>query len=182
MHHSNAWLEFGVHKEGPRVDSKNGPTRPRLDSKHNTKTIYTKAVASWLLVCGEGCAQRRLSALSAKCQGARASARISSEHLGRTNTSTLPPDTTTTIVKALAPVARDPPSANSISVVKIQKRRSSTKCAHSAIPAAAARAVTLPAWTAVAVTADRQPARHHRLPHALPCLALPCAPPVPYSR
>lgn len=65
--------------------------------------------------------------MSERCQDARGSARISSEHLGRTNTSTLSPDTTTTIVKALAPVAQDPPPANFISVVNKQKRRSFTK-------------------------------------------------------
>jgi hypothetical protein len=108
-----------------------------------------------------------------RCQDARASARISSEHLERTNTSTLSPDTTTPIVKALALVTQDPPPAHSISVVNIQAQKLHEARAHSAIPAARAGAVTLPAWTAV--TADRQPAQRHKLSHARPALHAACA-------
>jgi hypothetical protein len=139
-----------------------GITRLRLDMTVNL--IQRPDPGPGRLVCGgvPSDGERR-------CQDARASARISSEHLVRTNTSTLSADTTTPIVKALAPVTQDPPPAHSISVVNIQAHKLHEARAHSAIAAARAGAVTLPAWTAV--TADRQPAQRHKL-----------SPPVPYSR
>jgi hypothetical protein len=64
------------------------------------------------------------------CQAAKSQEESGIVQGRRTNAITLTPDPTTTIVKALAPVAQDPPSANLISIVNIHKRRSFRKRAH----------------------------------------------------